>query len=439
MTMYPFIEQAQKEQDLQDFLDYLQEPLVIIHDLMSKYQRIAKHSNIPIEEVQGYSHLHKIIYVVFDKMISNYCSFSFTYRNTVKIKETNKEGQVQSYTAKELLLVNTAKIIEEIYLLEKQFNEGSKFNFLVDNRVISNLGFQTQIIQHEYEPEVVLVNKFDYKKYMATNAEKLFVKPVVHKPVAMHKPVERSTTWSDSTPALPTDNLESIFLKQPPGEDTLLDPPQSTAAVDNNSAQEENVGGVVLFMMAFVACVGIAVLMSTSTLERPSRHIAPTAVVQQHIEPSPIDKEAFNNISQLTQSIESFTVIYPNEPLSINYLKTTGFILPEQATNINPYKGSVQLTDATIFTNRDAYTITMDNLPKSSCQWMANELGEHVNHVAVNQHTVKGGVYSYTFDELGKACDKPANVLKITNTKIYKVDNSMQQYQSHRPLNKVTR
>lgn len=98
-------------------------------------------------------------------MIDSFCNFSFEYRNKNQIK-VNEDF----YTPKEILLKNLAKIIDEVEILEKQFNENNSINFIVQNKIISNYGYQPEIQLGNKElikNGTILDNKFNYEDYIS--------------------------------------------------------------------------------------------------------------------------------------------------------------------------------------------------------------------------------------------------------------------------------
>jgi hypothetical protein len=431
---YTFITQAQQEPDLEDFLNYLKQPLVVIKDLFSKYEQTAKSTNTAITQLEGYAELYKIMYSIFPNLIEHYCSFSFTYRNTVKIKEDSKNKDKEWLTAKELLLINTAKLIEEIYILEKNFNESNKFNFLVDNRLIKNFGIQPDILNIETEPEIVLPNQFNYQNYMSKHMENIFTKPQVVIPTLTNNTVEKLKTVEDLKIAIKDTKTEEISKKHT-NEEALAD--TTFGSYDSNESTEmaikDDSSNEVAFMGMFLGAIILGVVFwvgaSSSHSPKPVSQIIATAQVQEAPlpAPEPLDKEAFNNLSDLTQIIDKFLTEHPKEPLSLNYLATAGYIPKDSHANTNSYNGDLELVDARLFAPHDAYTITMNHVPAKNCQWMAAALSEHVNQIIVNNNITKGGTFNYNYPSLASFCTKPENTIQITNTKVYTEDPYVQK------------
>jgi hypothetical protein len=107
-------------------------------------------------------------------MVDNFCNFSFEYRNNEKISIDENTA----LTAKEILLKNLAKIIEEVKLIEKDFNRNNSFQTVVQTKILSNYGFQPELSLETgkvKKDSVELDNCFDYEKFVENNE---FKKPI---------------------------------------------------------------------------------------------------------------------------------------------------------------------------------------------------------------------------------------------------------------------
>ena len=108
------------------------------------------------------SRIGKIVDKILPELIDNYCNLSLDFRNNIIIKQyINKAGIEKKLTSKDLLLKNTSKIIEHIQLLEEKFYKEYSFDFLVNSRIIAELGFQSSFIEEDKEG-IVLENKYKY-------------------------------------------------------------------------------------------------------------------------------------------------------------------------------------------------------------------------------------------------------------------------------------
>ena len=134
--------------------------LRVMEELEQKFQSLsAKNKNKPENTIYSIRR-DKIINNYLPKMVDNYCGFSFKYRNENFVKKENtKNGEFQ-YTAKELLLKNLAKVIEQIYILEEDFNQNNKRDLLVQEKILNNFSFSYSM---DAAP-VFLKNKFKYEE-----------------------------------------------------------------------------------------------------------------------------------------------------------------------------------------------------------------------------------------------------------------------------------
>lgn len=164
--MYSFYETIKNEVDLQDLVEYLNDPLEKLKLLQIKLQEYKEQNNsdnkIEIEEL--IRETDKLEKTLFPELINNYCKLSLEFRNNTVIKESkDKQGNIIGYTSKDLLLKNIAKLIEHINLLDEKFYKYFSFEFLVNSRIISELGYQENYIDEKYQP-VVLKNQYVFSQ-----------------------------------------------------------------------------------------------------------------------------------------------------------------------------------------------------------------------------------------------------------------------------------
>lgn len=202
---YQFLEIAKREADLADIVKYLEKPLGLLEELIKRCHKIANQQKINVDTMETYRQAQKLVNHYLPNLIQRYSEFSFKYRNTVKIKETTKDGKTTSYTAKELLLLDVARVIEQIELLENDFNESQKFEFLVNNRIMATLGQQPDISGELAETKVVLKNQFEYERFIP---EQIFTKPdstvTIHTNLLLekesYKPIIKAKESSELSP-----------------------------------------------------------------------------------------------------------------------------------------------------------------------------------------------------------------------------------------------
>ena len=149
---YQFLQKAKIQPDLTDIVEYLTPSLSTLEEIIEKTSLGQK--TIESSDIQRKA--HNILNKYLPGLIENYCQFSFQYRNTETIKSEVRNGIKVHYTPKQLLLHDIGKIIEEIKVLEKEFNEGSRFHALVGSRFIA------EVTTPAYQIETTLENKVTY-------------------------------------------------------------------------------------------------------------------------------------------------------------------------------------------------------------------------------------------------------------------------------------
>jgi hypothetical protein len=165
---YEFLTKAQSQPDLSDFCEYLLKPLSILEDIQQRYKKLQVSKKVEPENLETYHKVDVILEKHLPEMVDNFCDFTFDYRN-------NKSLDMQGYsslTAKELLLKNLAKVIEEIEIIEKDFNRNNSFHAVVQNKVLENYGHKPELCLETgrvVSNNLQLDNKFDYEKFVEAN------------------------------------------------------------------------------------------------------------------------------------------------------------------------------------------------------------------------------------------------------------------------------
>ena len=194
---YDFLKKAQLEPDLNDFCEYLKKPLLILEEIQTHYKNLQLTKKVDPNNLETYHKVDVILEKHLPEMVDTYCEFSFDFRN-------NKNLDMQGYsslTAKELLLKNLAKVIEEIEIIEKDFNKNNSFNAVVQNKILETYGHKPQLCLETgkvISNNLKLDNKFDYEKFIEINQfkkelisndtdrsanteEKIIVEPILNK------------------------------------------------------------------------------------------------------------------------------------------------------------------------------------------------------------------------------------------------------------------
>jgi len=204
---YAFLRKAQSQPDLSDFCNYVKKPLSVLEDILHRYEELQLNKKVISTNLEIYHKCDSILQKHLPEMVDNFCNFSFEYRNNEKIKINDNTA----LTPKELLLKNLAKIVEEVKVIEKEFNHNNAFNVLAQTKVLSNYGFQPELSLETGQitkDEITLDNKFDYEKFVESNE---FKKPVIAKQEELNvKPI--IPIKNDSKEATQNGGLFSVIL-----------------------------------------------------------------------------------------------------------------------------------------------------------------------------------------------------------------------------------
>jgi hypothetical protein len=164
---YKFLQKAQTQPDLADFCEYVKKPLMVLEDILTRYEDLQLNKKVNHENLELYHKCDNILNKHLPIMVDNFCNFSFEYRNSEKIRVDENT----SLTAKELLLKNLAKVIEEVKVIEKDFNRNNSFTAVVHNKVLEQYGFQPELSPETgkvVKNNIELDNQFNYEKFVET-------------------------------------------------------------------------------------------------------------------------------------------------------------------------------------------------------------------------------------------------------------------------------
>lgn len=201
--MYLFYDKIKKEIDLQDLVQYLYEPLTRLKILELKLEEYKIKKEKPIEVEELLREINKITEILFPELINNYNCLSLEFRNKVGIKEyKDNNNNIIKLTSKDLLLKNAGKLIEHIQLMEEKFYKYFSFDFLVNSRIIADLGFQENYLDEKYVP-IVLKNEYVFSK---DDADKI-------NHIELHKKDIESTESNLLTEQIKDKNAEVINQK----------------------------------------------------------------------------------------------------------------------------------------------------------------------------------------------------------------------------------
>lgn len=380
---FPFYKKIQEQADLQDLLKSIHPAMQLLENLQIKLSNLSttdlKNSNFSeiAEKVE------RLATKLLPNLVEDYCKLTLEYRNTAVIKHENIQGKKQGYTSKDIFLQNFSKLIEEIHILENQFNHHYSNKLLVQSHIVKELGVQKNIIETETEYENVkpisLKSDFNYEIFKKSE-------PSVKK----HKK-NRNKSKENTVEDTPQYN-EDEWNPDAPDEDNV----QSKKKF---SPMEEKVMAVVMA----VVLVGVGVL--TFTEDRTPLRVSSTVEsfvtlkedIQSHYKPTP------NNLNRYTEV--SFKNIKEKSDL--------GTTISDYATSNNSFGGKMIVMPETIQSANDGFSIAATGIPKNAC---SNLVGEVINLtkevVTVNSEVVSQGG-KMNNNSVNQACSLDSNTIKI--------------------------
>jgi hypothetical protein len=387
---YSFLKKAKAQPDLSDFCEYVNKPLMILEDILQRYEDLQLAKKVTTENLEIYHKCDSILQKHLPEMVDNFCNFSFEYRNSEKISIDDSIA----LTAKEILLKNLAKIIEEVKLIEKDFNRNNSFQTIVQTKLLSNYGFQPELSLETgkvKKDSIELNNKFDYEKFVENNEFK--------KTVAVHDT---------------TDSLEVIN--------------DIEEAIDEDEIKENNEPGL---FSAFTIVLG--------------KFLVVTVIVGFFAFTGRIDEENANKLAiPFAASVDNINLtvkeLHPksdysglsNEELSNTYLRESNFITPWGThITVSPYQINryVQGKGTEPNMKTDGYTLEFDLTSKNSslshkqsCQIVAN-IANKFEMVKFGEYAIKT-TKPLTQEDFVKYCDDenstPINFSRDTITLVSK-------------------
>lgn len=407
---YNFLDKAQQEADLQDVVNYLQAPLKVIDDLFYKFPKLSLASKVDHSNQDLYQECERILNYHLPNLINNYCSFSMKYRNEHIIKTENKNGCIEKYTAKTLLLNDLAKIIEEINIIETKFNDINKMDFLVTNRMISNLGQQTNLIAPEYETEKVkLQNQFNYSIYSqeSQNTPSLLKEPI-KKASIVTEPIVEQTMEDNNFPVVSIEKPYNPFFvvgctfalivgtffflpKHDLHNETVAVKPTPVVVVQPQSRYDRNRDDNYVYVRTVAPSDPVAVLAYNYNIN------SQLDTIKQNIHDYKLQK--------ISYPINNETIL--NDTSTINFLKE------------NIRQGYFNIAENTINKNNDSYKITLTNVPEAKCSDIASHTYNHYDVINVNNKNLSGlniensGLNSIT----SHMCELQHNTIELIQTK----------------------
>jgi Tfp pilus assembly major pilin PilA len=283
-----------------------------------------------------YLRIDKIINQYLPNMVDNFCSFSFDYRNQEIVKTDNtKNGEVK-YTAKDMMLLNLSKLIQEIKQIEKEFNEQNKFSLLVQEKLMTNLGYELEFDLDKTVKLPELKNQFNYEIFKKDK------KKIVKNPIKEKK----------------TDELDEIFsnheVKEKIKDISSVQPLNDSFTLFGSFTLIE-----LLLVVGFIALAAVGVFVITEKVNAKAY--------------------AEQMISEIKTVENNIKLKYANESnigdLDVNKMVKDGF-LPQRMSTGNYGKLLINGQIATVKPiSGDSYTITVPNMDLGQCLYLVRQKG----------------------------------------------------------------
>ena len=359
---FKFYNQLTVQPDLQDIVQYISEPLQILENLKTRLDNLPSDHRTNFAEVLN--KVERLINKHFPDLTEDYCRLSLDYRNTAIIKKEHFEGQLHEYTSKDILLKNFSKLIEEIYILEHNFNENYSHKLLISHRVVEQMGVQKTLVNTERKKEavqpVVLKNQFDYNHFKKSEP-----KPeVVH---VTHKVIEKETEVKDTT-------------------------------------EKSSVCNISLFEVTLIFCfIALALLMFLSSKLEQSNKAA----------------QKISQFEILSNAIEENFTIYKNINIDINQLankRLTNANSIKHGKYNNTFDGQIIVASNSINNVNDSFFVAATNIPFVLCPQIVTGLNSTIKNtdkVLVNETlVVQNG--SVDMDSVINSCNLDnSNTIKL--------------------------
>lgn len=411
--MYEFYETIKKQVDLQDLVEYLNDPLEKLKLLQVKLQdyksqNLQEHK-IEIEEL--IRETDKLEKSLFPDLINNYCKLSLEFRNNHVIKEgKNKDGNNVTYTSKDLLLKNMAKLIEHIDILDEKFYEYFSFDFLVNSRVISELGYQESFLDNHEKNSVVLTNQYVFSKEDAKKIidQQLINTKIKSNPIYTKKINEEQAytgTKLQLTKQDENEHILEIFNKRQIEEDSELIPEGNETSVENQGDEMHFPLGSISLMgiMMVVGFIIMALLGGIAVYGKVKANQEKTIAIEQQKEKIQQIEQQSKEIQQLNANQEKNNIAY-NQSIDDSYKEMLNIMSKNEqfkqlnksnkdmlqminvTRNKNIVNGHSQFNDFhpyNVNVKNDKLEIEMSNVFKNQCQYMAIKLS-YTYEVKVN-------------------------------------------------------
>lgn len=369
---FQFYNELIKQPDVEEVIQELLPSLKTLENLNEKLKQLPKDDLKTASFAEVSNKVERLINKHFPNLVHDYCKLSLEYRNTAIIKrETAKDG-INEYTAKDILLKNLSKLIEEIHVADHEFNDNYSHKLLVQNRIVNDLGVQKNLLEIETEnvKPVELKNKFDYKNFIKNNPL-----PNIEKqnPTQVLKPVIPSAEKKQKKP--------SVFSK-----------------IISNIVP---VGIIVLFLGSFG---GTFYMMYSGT--------------QNHI-------DVMNTAKTMMELNNDIRNIYYDSTEQINYkdlnlekLREYKFVSDLSIVDgkyANKFEGQYIIKPYTLENKNDSYSVETTNLSEKTCIKLAKEISPAFIRLTINDKIIRESPTAVDLNSIITACSLDQNKVGYIN------------------------
>lgn len=165
--MHETLQLIKEEKDLQDVYNYLYKPLIVLDDIEKKFKSLHVKDKTREVNLDVPYKIDRIKNNYLPQIIHTYLNFDIHYRNTKVIQSVNN----QNLTAKEVLLNQISKVLEEIELIEEIYYLNNQQQFLVNGVIVDKIGYEDSLFNVDSK-HITLKNEFNYQSYEQEEKEK---------------------------------------------------------------------------------------------------------------------------------------------------------------------------------------------------------------------------------------------------------------------------
>jgi hypothetical protein len=370
---FQFYKNFKDQADLQDVFKNISNSMQTLENLQIKLSNLQPNDlkNSNFSEIG--EKVERLINKLLPSLVEDYCKLTLEYRNTSIIKHENIQGKKHGYTSKDIFLQNLGKLIEEIHVLENQFNHHYSNKLLVQSRVVKEMGVHKNIIETEVEYEnvkpVKLTSDFNYD---------IFKK---------NKP-PKQTQHKSSTKGVYTAGEWNPDKDEPP-----VKVPKKTKSKEN----------IVIGLIVTALVIGSVILAANE--DRTPQYVSYT--VDKFIT---LKEDIHAYYKPTSNNLERYTDV------SFKYVKEKSALtskMSDYVSNNNSFGGQMIVMPETISVANDSFSITATGIPKNACSSVVSEVNALTKEsVAVNSEIVsQGGKMNIT--SVTQACSLESNTIKI--------------------------